>query len=161
MSWKFMWRQGESSSLAPSNQEQQVGLRTCTQAFRLMASSSCNLLLTQVCKGSPVQVCIHHVQNPYPSPDGQGGGRVKGSLLEGPPPAGGIRAFLTRGGGISGNRTLPVGGLQFSSSADDYLTFLSLLPPQQTHQRHMVCQAEQFNLLETQEHKRPLIPPGF
>lgn len=52
------------------------------------------------------------------------------------------------------DRTLLVGGLQFSSSADDYLTFISLLPLQQTHQRHMVCQAEQLTLLETQEHKR-------
>lgn len=50
-----------SSRLAPSTQEEQVGLWRCIQDFGLMTSPSSSLLLTQVPKGPPVKVSTHHV----------------------------------------------------------------------------------------------------
>ena len=37
-----------------------------------------------------------------------------------------------------------------------YLTFLPLLPPQQTDGRYTVCKAQQLTLLEMEEQKDPL-----
>lgn len=121
-----------SSRLSPSTSVEQVCLRKYIQTSGPMASPSCNLLLTRVSKGSPVQVCVH-VWNPYPSPDGRGRGWTEGShsqrVLRLPVAS---RPLSNSGDGISGNRVAPVGGHLFSASADHHFTFVSL-PPSAAH----------------------------
>lgn len=107
---------------------------------------------------SPVQICAHRVQNLYPSPDGEGGGQVEGPhsqsvllLLMA------FKLLSNTGGGISGNRTMPIRGYQLSYY-NDCLPHLPLTVLLYSNMTRSTCCARQ-RLLEMQDHKKaPSVP---